>query len=418
LNAQPDRALPVAVIGAGVVGMACAVALRRRGHDTVVFDRLPPGEACSYGNSGGMPRGHAMPMAVPGIIWRVPRYLSDPLGSLAIRPGYLPVLAPWLLHFLRASRTGAFRSILDHLSTLMHAGYPAWDRLLAEIGAGDLICEAGAMTLYRNGRAREQAMPMWRELKARGADFTLLDRNALNEAEPAVPAGYTHAVHEPDYRFARDPYALVCMLAEHFTALGGSMRREEICDIIPEKGGVRLRGTKTQCMASQVVVAAGAWSGRLLAPLGHRVRLEAGRGYHVMLPQPGVWPTHAMFIPDRQISFTPMRNGLRVSGNVEFAGLGSAPNWRRPDRQIEKLRALYPQIGTEGHTKWAGDRPMMPDSLPVLERRGRLVFAFGHGQYGLALAAITAELVAELVAGQTPALDLHPFRLDRSLAEQ
>ena len=127
-------------------------------------------------------------------------------------------------------------------------------------------------------------------------------------------------------------------------------------------------------------------------------------------------PNHALFISDLRLSLTPMANGLRVGGNVEFAGVDSSPDYRRPARQIENVRRLYPELAVERHTKWAGDRPMLPDSLPVIgpsPNNPRVVFAFGHGQYGLALAAGTARLVADLLGGRRPALDLSPFRVDR-----
>ena len=156
-----------------------------------------------------------------------------------------------------------------------------------------------------------------------------------------------------------------------------------------------------------LVVAAGAWSGPFAARLGHKVPLEAARGYHVTFLDPGVtMPSHVLFVSDMRLSLTPMERGLRVGGNVEFAGLGAPPDFRRPARQIENVRRLFPHMRPEPHTKWSGDRPMMPDSLPVIGRspiHRNVLYAFGHGQYGLALAAATGRLVAELAGyGRCP----------------
>jgi D-amino-acid dehydrogenase len=164
------------------------------------------------------------------------------------------------------------------------------------------------------------------------------------------------------------------------------------------------------------VLATGAWSKQFTASLGHRVPLESARGYHVTLLDPGFMPRHAIFVSDMRLSLTPMEMGLRVGGNVEFAGLDSPPDFRRPARLIENVRRLYPKARTENHTKWAGERPMMPDSLPVIGRCPRhrnVIYAFGHGQYGLALAAVTGQLVANIAAERQPTLDLTPFRVNR-----
>jgi D-amino-acid dehydrogenase len=147
------------------------------------------------------------------------------------------------------------------------------------------------------------------------------------------------------------------------------------------------------------------------------VPLEAARGYHVTFLDPGITrPQHVLFVTDMRLSLTPMERGLRVGGNVEFAGLGTPPDFRRPARQIENVRRLFPHMRPEPHTKWSGDRPMMPDSLPVIGRspiHRNVLYAFGHGQYGLALAAATGRLVAELAAERPPVVDLSPFRIDR-----
>jgi D-amino-acid dehydrogenase len=407
----------VIVIGAGVVGLACAVALRRQGHRVTIIDRLPPGEACSFGNSGAMPRSHAFPMALPGIFWKVPGYLLDPLGPLSLKWRHLPTLAPWLVRFLRASGRDRFPRILDSLTTLMRHSYEDWTRLIQEAGLGAEVRDNGALTLYRSDEAREAAWPLWQMLADRGARLERLGETELRQLEPAVPDGYRSAVFESDYRHAIDSYRMPLGLAAHFERAGGLIRRETVSEImIGPAGATTIRTNRGQHDAGLVVIAAGAWSHQLTAPLGHRVPLESARGYHVTLLDPGIAPRHVQFISDMRLSLTPMSMGLRIGGNIEFAGIDSPPDYRRPNRQIENVRRLYPNIGVSRHTKWAGDRPMLPDSLPIIARCPRhpnIIYAFGHGQYGLALAAVTGRLVAELVGGRTPSIDLSPFRIDR-----
>jgi D-amino-acid dehydrogenase len=413
VGTKPRR---IAVIGAGVIGLASAVALRREGHDVTIIDRLPPGEACSFGNSGGMPRSHAFPMATPGILWKVPGYLFDPLGPLALRWRHLPALAPWLVQFVRASATGRFAKNLDFLTALMRESFEHWDSLLSEAALGHLVRNDGALTIYRTAAARAKAWPLWQMLIDRGARVEPIGADRLRQIEPVAPEGYTCAILEPDYRRTIDPYRMSLGLADHFQKIGGTIRRETVSEIVSSGPTLSLRTNFRNVEFDLLVLATGAWSKQFTASLGHRVPLESARGYHVTLLDPGFMPRHALFVSDMRLSLTPMEMGLRVGGNVEFAGLDSPPDFRRPARQLENVRRLYPKVRTENHTKWAGERPMMPDSLPVIGRSPRqrnVIYAFGHGQYGLALAAVTGRLVADIAAERQPSLDLTPFRVDR-----
>ncbi len=408
----------VTVIGAGIVGLATAVSLRRDGHEVTVIDRLPPGEACSFGNSGAMPRNHAMPMSTPGILRKVPGYLLDPLGPLAFRWRHLPALAPWLVTFLRSSSPARFDHILTTLTRLMQQSHADWSALLKDAGMTDRVRENGALSIYRSAEAREAAWPLWQMLIERGAKVERLDEAALRAIEPGLPEGYSCAVLEHDYRHATDSHRIPTGLAEYFQRLGGVIRRETVSEIEMGANGPRaVRTNQGEHPLDLLVLAAGAWSGPFAARLGHRVPLEAARGYHVTFLDPGITPTrHVLFVTDMRLSLTPMERGLRVGGNVEFAGLGTPPDFRRPARQIENVRRLFPHMRAEPHTKWSGDRPMMPDSLPVIGRspvHRNVLYAFGHGQYGLALAAATGRLVAEVAAGRPTAVDLSPFRIDR-----
>jgi D-amino-acid dehydrogenase len=356
-------------------------------------------------------------MATPGIVWKVPGFLSDPKGPLAVRWRSLPKLAPFLTRFLRESSPARFAAKLDLLTALMRQSHADWTRLIAQAGLGDLIREDGALTLYRSEAARAEAWPLWNMLIDRGAVIERLDGPALRSAEPAAPAGYDVAVFEPDYRRTVDPYRLCLGLAGHLQRLGGAVRRETVSEVLPVGDGTFVvRTNHAEERVDLLVIAAGAWSGRFAAALGDTVPLESARGYHATLLDFAPMPKRPLFIADKKLSLNPMATGLRTGGNIEFAGLEAAPDFSRPARQIEIVRDLYPGAAIERHTKWAGDRPMLPDSLPVIGRATRhenVVYAFGHGQYGLALAAATGRLVAELVGGRPTALDLTSLRVDR-----
>ncbi|MGF7160836.1 D-amino-acid dehydrogenase [Rhodoligotrophos appendicifer] len=414
---MPSLPCRIIIVGAGIIGVVTAAALRREGHDVVIIDRLPPGEACSFGNSGGMPRNHSFPMAMPGIVWNVPRYLADPRGPLAIRWQALPRIAPFLLRFLRASAKSRFLPILDHLTAMMQQSHADWTGLIGDAGLGVLIRDDGALTLYRSNADRSVAWATWQLLVDRGAELQTLDGQALTDLEPAVPAGYHSAVFEPDYRRTIDPHGLCVGVARHVERIGGRLKRETVSEIVPtESNHVLVRTNLGEHVADRVVIAAGAWSGNFARRFGDWVPLEPARGYHATITNFSPMPKRPLFIADRKLSLNPMATGLRTGGNIEFAGLGQVPDFARPARQLDIVRDLYPNAEVGAHTKWAGDRPMMPDSLPVIGRSPRhpnIIYAFGHGQYGLALAAVTGRLVAEIVGERPTTLDIAPFKPDR-----
>jgi D-amino-acid dehydrogenase len=165
-----------------------------------------------------------------------------------------------------------------------------------------------------------------------------------------------------------------------------------------------------------VVVAAGAWSKALAVKLGHRPLLDTERGYHVMFPDPGTMPRLPLYSGDYSFAVTPLPHGLRIAGTVELGGLDAPPNYGRAQVLVERGRRMFPGLNESGKTEWMGFRPSMPDSVPVISgspRHGNAFFAFGHGHVGLTLGAVTGRVIADLVAGRDPGLDMRPYRIDR-----
>jgi glycine/D-amino acid oxidase-like deaminating enzyme len=406
------------VIGAGVVGMATALTLQREGWRVTVIDRVPPGESCSFGNAGGIGVDHAFPVATPGMWKKIPRYLLDPLGPLALRPAHFPRLLPWLLRFLPTGSGARFGRTIDALGALQHVSYDCWQPLLKDARLEDEVRHSGCINPYESEANLNADLPVWRMLQARGYKSQVLGADELRQLEPGLPHRYACAIFEPEFRRVLDPFRIVVGLAEAFQRHGGTVLREIVSAFeMGPNGPTAIRTNRGLHPVRNLVIAAGAVSNRLAAQLGSAgVPVEAGRGYHVTLPNPGFELRHVLVAPEHQVAITPMSMGLRFAGTLEFAGADSAPDWRRADAVLKIAQRVFPGIRTEGYTQWSGDRPMMPDSVPVISRSPvfrNVFYGFGSGHYGLTQAAVVGRLIAEMMGGRETFLDVEPYRIDR-----
>jgi D-amino-acid dehydrogenase len=414
MNPQPRH---FAVIGAGIVGVSTALYLQRDGHRVSLIDYRPPGEGASFGNAAVIAAASCEPVAMPGILGRVPGMLMDPLGPLAIRWSYLPRLAPWLLGFVAASRPSRVEPISIALRELSLRCLDAYRPLAAAAGVSEMIRDTGWLSVYKTESAFAHAASELALQRRRGVKLEILDREQIRQFEPSLAPIFERAVFYPEHSMTVDNFRLVQRLAEDFVARGGRLLQEKVTDIAIGPDGPREVVTdRARHAVDAVALAAGAWSRDLARRLGHRVRLETERGYHVTLPNPGVMPRLPVHIADFGFVATPLAIGLRFAGTVELGGLEAPPNWGRARILLERGRQVFPGLMEEGLTQWMGFRPSVPDSVPVISASPRLpnaYFAFGHGHLGLTYGALTGRLVADLAAGRDPGLDMRPYRVDR-----
>ncbi len=407
----------VTIVGAGIVGICCALYLRREGYPVTLIDAEGPGEGASSGNAGLIADGSCLPISLPGMAARVPAMLMDPLGPLTIRWGHLPRLAPWLARFLAAGGKDRVEAISAAMHALYRHALADLEPLVKEARAENLLRREGRLEVFRTEASFEKTA-FTRELqRRRGVDFEILEAGAIRELEPALAQPMAKGIRFPSQGHTTDPLALCRALAEHFEQKGGTILRERVTGIEMGAGGPRAIETEGgRRPVALLVLAAGAFSRRLAARLGSRLPLDTERGYHVMLPNPGIEVRRPLISGDHKFAITPMDGGLRLAGTVELAGLTAPPNYARADRLVEAARTVFGEIDTRGATRWMGFRPSMPDSLPVIGRAPRhnnVFFAFGHGHLGLTGAGTTGRLIADLVAGRQPAIDLTPYRPER-----
>ena len=407
----------VAVIGAGMVGVCAASWLQRDGHDVLLIEANSPGEGASFGNAGCFNGSSVVPMAMPGMIRNVPRWLMDPRGPLALRWSYLPAILPYLVRFLRSAPPEKVRAQARALRPLLAPTVPLVRELVRDAGAEDLIHRRGHLYVYRSHEALAKDGFAWALRRENGVEVDAFDADELRQLEPTLSREYACGLLVRENGHTSNPYALVARLAEHFRRAGGEILQARAIGF--RLDGRRLAAVRSdagEIAADAAIVCAGAHSKPLAAALGDKIPLESERGYHLMIRDPEVMPRIPTADADGKFVATPMELGLRFAGTVELAGLEAPPDWRRARILLEQGRRMLPGLAAEYPderiTMWMGHRPSLPDSLPALGRSRAspdVIYAFGHGHVGMTAAPMTGRIVADLVAGRPAPIDITAF---------
>jgi D-amino-acid dehydrogenase len=405
------------VIGAGAVGLSAAIQLRRRGLAVTVVEEGKPAAGASYGNSGMLVADTAIPTSQPGVIWKVPGWLADPLGPLTVKARYLPKALPWLWRYVRAGT----RSHVFHASAALRALHQSTFEGWRE--------NVGANAMDRLTR-RDGQVYLWEELteppppsledevrSCLGVETETLGADQIRQFFPGISHDVSYGLLIRGNGHTVDPGALVRALASQFLNDGGELVQERVVKLWRnETGRWTIMTNLNNYAADVVVVAAGAWSARLLDPLGVKIPLESERGYHVMLRNPSVRLGMPILNKTGYFGISSMVEGLRVSGTVEIAGLEAPPTLARAENLIKQAKRLFPQLTYDATSYWMGHRHSTPDGLPVIgpidAHRG-LYACFGHGHAGLTGAPMSGQLLAQLVTGEKPAIDPAPYAPSR-----
>ena len=406
------------MVGAGIVGVACAIRLRQDGHDVSLVDRLGPGEATSHGNGGVLASASVVPVTVPGLRRKAVRMALDPSSPLFLRWRHLPRMAPWLLEYLKHCSPEHTRRISQGLALLLAGSLEEHQSLARGSGAAAYIRPSDYVFAYRDRAAFQADAFAWGLRRDAGFAWTEIEGDELRDYDPLVAHGHGFAAILGDHGMIADPGRYVAALAEHLSRLGGRILREEVVGLALEGERVcGLRLASGMLPADDVVIAAGVWSKRLAAELGVRLPLESERGYHIEFDEPTrTLRSPTMFAAQKFVG-TPMAGRLRCAGLVEFAGLDAPPS-EAPYRLLERrARESFPADLTHGEMRrWMGHRPATTDSLPVIgapRRYPNVVFACGHHHVGLTGGPRTGRMVADIVAGRRSNVDFAPYSAER-----
>ena len=405
------------IVGAGIIGATLALELRRRGRDVLLIDRDAPGMGASFGNLASIAVTEFMPASRPDVWRRIPGWLLDPGGPIRIAPAHMPRLVPWFARFLLASRPRALARIEGAGAALCARALGDTQALLEYLGASEEITAEGCIRLYADDAEFAADRDNVALLDRYGIAHDILPEGAAQELEPALSPGIRRALLLPDNRSLRDPHRYAALVVARFAAMGGRVMRAEVSRIARagHVRGVRL-SDGTLIRGETATLAAGAFTADLAARAGEPIPLETERGYHTQVMDPGIGLRHALIWPARAFMVTPTAGGLRIGGTVEMAGLRAAPDWRRAQITARRAGEALPGLTLRETSEWMGHRPALPDTIPILSASARtrgLFYSTGHGHLGVTNAATSARLMAALIAGETPALDLSPFRIDR-----
>lgn len=412
------RSADVAVVGGGVIGVACALELARRGASVVILERDRVGAGCSFGNAGWLTPSLAQPLPAPGMLWTAARWMLDPESPfrLPLRPD--PSLVLWLARFLAATRRDRFERGTAALVELATASVDAWEEL-ARRGPDDFgFVRAGLVAVYETAAGLAAGRAHAEHVARLGLPVEAWSADELREREPAVRGPQLGGFCFPGDAHC-EPYPAMAVLAAEARRAGVRMfEGAEVWDVELAGRVVRaLHTTSGPILADRVVLAAGAWSRLLGRKLGLDLPVLGGKGYSVVAPRLEPHPTRSLLLAERKVAINPHADALRISGTLELVGLDLAIDSRRLAAVIRGARGLLELPDPlEVREVWRGLRPCTPDGLPLIGRaRGldNLWLATGHQMTGLKTAPATGRLLAELMTGEPPSFDPDPFRADR-----
>ena len=407
----------VVVIGAGIVGVSTAIWLQRDGHDVTLIDRQGPGEGTSHGNGGVLAASGIVPVTVPGLLRKAPGMLFSRNQPLFLKWRYLPRLTPWLLRYLSHANADAVRRRAAALLPIVSDSLFEHQALAAGTGAEKWLHPADYLFLYRDRAHFEDDAFGWQIRADHGYRWDVIEGQAIADYDPVYGPAISCAVRLKDHGRISDPGQYVKDLAAHAVRQGALLLAGDVTDIAREGGrvtGVRVKGEMIPC--DTIVVATGAWSKSLAQKLGLDMPLETERGYHLELWEPNVMPRSPVMVVAGKFVVTPMEGRIRLAGVVEFGGLEAGPS-RAPFNLLERnIRAAMPGLTWTKTVEWMGHRPSLSDSTPVIGAvpgAEGAYFGFGHDHVGLTGGPKTGRILAQLIAGTRPNIDLAPYAPER-----
>ncbi len=404
------------VVGAGIVGAATALWLKRAGHQVTLIDKGEPGMGASFGNGCLLASCAMVPVTTPGLIPKGPKYLLDPKFPLFMRWGYAPKLLPWLMKYLSHANDSDTRRIAKSLTHIVGDSLEQHQALTQGTPAAKWIQESDYNFAYKDRAAFEADSYVWELRREAGFIPEIIEGPAVQEHDPILGQNTNLLAVNKNHGFILNPANYVKDLVKLLQEMGGTFTQAEVKDF--DLSGGKISAVETsqgRITCDQAVISAGIWSKPLMGKLGLKVPMEAERGYHILFKSPNILPRYPMMVAAGKFVATPMDQGLRCAGVVEFGGLDETPS-RAPLELLRRtVRETFPQLEAAEEEEWLGFRPAPTDSLPLIgELNSTGVYtAFGHHHIGLTGGAKTGRMVADLITGKATNIDMRPFEPGR-----
>ncbi|MCV3271829.1 NAD(P)/FAD-dependent oxidoreductase [Roseobacter sinensis] len=406
----------VIIIGAGIVGVSTGIWLRRYGVEVMLVDRQAPGQGTSYGNAGVLAACSMVPVTAPGLIAKAPGMLRDKDFPLFLRWAYLPKLAPWLMRYLSHANDSETRRIAEGLTPIVADTVAQHKALVQGTPAAEWVTDSPYHFAYRDRAAFEADRYTWDLRREAGFVPEIAEDAEVQEIEPNLSTTIGCLATMQDHGFIRDPGGYVAALAEVFRDMGGQIRTADVTEFERvDDRVVAVCTTEGRLRCDEVVLATGVWSKPLMRKLGLKVPLESERGYHIVFEEARNGPLAPTMVARGKFVATPMAAGLRCAGVVEFGGLELGPSQAPFALLRRQVRSAYPALTHGREEEWMGHRPAPADSLPLIGEIGAsgVYSAFGHHHIGLTGGPKTGRLIADLLTGRTPNIDLRRYSPNR-----
>lgn len=409
----------IAVVGAGIIGINCAVELQSRGFQVTLIDKAAVGEGCSKNNAGHFATEQIFPLAQASILLQLPKMLLNPLGPVVLSPQYFPKAFPWFIKFMMNMFQSKRNKNIAALNSINKHAIDFYKPLLKAAGAEHLLIEKGSLLVYEKTPLTMIKKQQQAYVK-QGIKVKLLNKEQTMLLEPNLHENIQHSLYFTEVAHTINPLALSQKLNEFGQSLGCVFNSFDVKTISHEGPRVKLSNGEKCLTFDHAVIATGAWSESLLKQLNYKLPIEAERGYSLDITKStDAQLNRPVASAERRFIITPMSHGLRLAGTVEFAGLTQKANMKRATmlhKNAQFILDKLPKLANEGEHGWLGLRPSLPDSLPVIcaaPQHKNITFALGHQHLGLTLGAITGKLVGQIISKEKSAIDIAPFCISR-----
>ena len=406
----------IGVIGAGIQGVCISLCLIKKGFNVTLIDKEDPGnKSASYGNAGHFSPYASVPINRPDILADVPSMLLNSTGPLALKWNYVPKMIPWFFKFIKNCSTKKMMHTAKYMHQILDLALPAYDEIFQDIDMNGLVESKGILYFWtkKDLKSRELEFKIRNDL---GVKQQLLTPHEIHDLEPNIKKVYHGGALYSNARHARNPKKILLKIFDQFIKKGGVFIKQNVNSInFTDDNKPKIKTDLKIYKFDKAVIACGAFSKKLTDQVDEKIPLDTERGYHVHFKGFDHLLSRPVIFLNKGFGITPMEQGLRVVGTVEFGGLNNPPSKKRILNLVKNAKYLFPEL-KEYQDEWLGFRPTLPDFLPIIgpsKNHKNLFYSFGHHHLGWTLGAISGKIISGMIAGENSNLDLSPYNSQR-----